>query len=321
MNNEVIYKEADDHESKNCLKLLLKYYKNYNLSKQSIEWEHYRNPFGKPKIYIAQYRNELIGQIINIPFKFQDHEKTYGGFRTQDLITDTQLIRKEIRSGLKIPRKNGLGICSNLMSISNVFLDKNDFAIGFPNEKSLPFCERSQWDTSCDIPLFIKNIDRESNCKLKYELIDEFKDIHKEIWQKNIGNKVDIFRSKEYLNWRYFLNPKAKYKVFEIKNNFKSIGYIVLKKHLLENNIMIGHICEFVCEDEYINDVIQFSISYFSSLSIRKFTMWEMDSEKLFLKNFGFKNIVLKNRKFTRRGKKKTMKKDWRLSMSYSDVY
>mgnify|MGYP001451203942 CR=1 FL=1 len=139
--------------------------------------------------------------------------------------------------------------------------------------------------------------------------------------KENIGNKFDILRSKEYLNWRYLLNPKSKYKIFEIKNNFKIIGYVILKKHLLENNLMMGHICQYVCEDQYIDDIIKFSINYFSSLSIKSFTMWEMDRNSLFSKKFGFQNSTLKNRKFIYRGRKKLRKKDWCLSMSYSDVY
>ena len=322
MNNDVIYKEASQKGSENYLKLLLKYYKNFGLSNKSIEWEYYLNPFGKAKIFIAEYKNEHIGLIVNIPLKFQNNTGTYNGFRVQDLITDTNLIRKQIRLGFKIPKKNGLGICSNLMKINNDFLDKKtDFGIGFPNEKSLHFFEKTQWESLFNIPLYIKETNSENNFKLKYSVINKFETIHEEMWEKNIGNKLDIVSSKEYLNWRYFLNPKSKYKIFEIKDGQKNIGYLILKSHLLENNIMIGHICQFACEDQYTEDVINFTINYFSSLSIKQFSIWTIKDESFFLKNLGFKKVFLKNRKFIYRGNKKLKKKDWNLSMSYSDVY
>ena len=322
MKNEVIYKETNQSESKNYLKLLLKYYKNFGLSLKSIEWEYYLNPFGKAKVFVAEYKNELIGLIVNIPLKFQNNTKTYTGFRVQDLLTDIHFIRKEIRAGFKIPRKGGMGICLNLMKINNDFLDKNaDINIGFPNEKSLPFFEKTKWEGLCEIPLLLKNVNNEDKFKLKYNLINRFKNIHEEIWQINVGNKLDIIRTKEYLNWRYFFNPKSKYKIFEIKNNVKIIGYVVLKEHLLENNTMIGHICELVCEDNYIEDVIKFAINHFSNSKIKNFTIWTADKEQLFLNDLGFKKITLKNRKFIYRGKNKLNKSDWNLSMSFSDVY
>ena len=95
----------------------------------------------------------------------------------------------------------------------------------------------------------------------------------------------------------------------------------LVKEHLLENNTMIGHICELVCEDNYIEDVIKFAINHFSNSKIKNFTIWMADKEQLFLNDLGFKKITLKNRKFIYRGKNKLNKSDWNLSMSFSDVY
>ena len=72
--------------------------------------------------------------------------------------------------------------------------------------------------------------------------------------------------TKEYSNWRYTLNPRSNYKVFEIKNNTKIIGYIILKKYEKENEIPVGHICQLVCHDDYIKDSIDFAANYFSEV-------------------------------------------------------
>ena len=140
MKNEIIYKQADQKEFANCLKLISKFRKNYNFNKESIEWEYFLNPFGKAKIFVAEYKNEFIGMTVCIPLKFQNNIKTYNGFRVQDAITDINFIRKEIRSGIKIPRKEGMGIFPNLIKINNNLLNKNsEISIGFANEKALPF--------------------------------------------------------------------------------------------------------------------------------------------------------------------------------------
>ena len=308
MKNEIIYKQADQKEFANCLKLISKFRKNYNFNKESIEWEYFLNPFGKAKIFVAEYNNEFIGITFCIPLKFQNNKKIYNGFRTQDVLTDVNF------------RK--MGIFTNLLRLSNKYLDQNsDINISFPNENSLSFFEKNNWQEICKIPLISKTINNKSNFKLKYNLINKFTNIHEDIWRENIGNKFDIMWSKEFSNWRYFLNPKSKYEIFEIKNNIKIVGYIVLKNYELENKMMVGHICQLVCHDNYIKDSINFATNYFFNLSIKNLTMWRTNNKHLFFNGLGFKKIFLENKKFMYKGKKIYNKYSLNLSMSYSDTY
>ena len=54
MEKEIIYRELKQKEFENCLNLISKLRKNYNFNKNFIEWDYYLNPFGKPKIFVAE---------------------------------------------------------------------------------------------------------------------------------------------------------------------------------------------------------------------------------------------------------------------------
>ena len=329
MEKEIIYRELKQKEFENCLNLISKLQKNYNFNKNSIKWDYYLNPFGKPKIFVAEYKKQFIGISICTPLKFQDNNKIYSGFRIQDLLTNINFLRKEIRAGKKIPRKEGVGILPNLLKLTNNFLDENsEINIGFPNEKSLPYFEKKKWISSNkipwvlhEIPLILKTLDGKQELQLQYTLINKFTDTHENIWRKNINDKMDIMWTKEYSNWRYTLNPRFDYKIFEIKNIEEKIGYIVLKKYEQENELTIGHICQLVCPERYVKDCINFANNYFFALSIKKLTMWRINCENLFFKELGFKKVFLEKKNFMYKSKKIYDKSSLNLSMSYCDIY
>ena len=308
MKEEIIYRNAKISEFKDCLKFLLKYYKGYGLNQKSIDWEYSSNPFGKAKVFIALYKKKIVGMTTSIPLKFKKNDKIYSGFRTQDVLTDMNF--------------RGMGIFSNLMRLNNKYLDQNsDINISFPNKNSISFFEKNNWRKICKIPFLSKTINNKANFKLNYSLINKFTNIHEDIWKENIGNKFDIMWNKDFSNWRYFLNPKSKYEIFEIKNNIKIIGYLVLKKYRLKNRVMMGHLCQLVCNNNYLQDNINFTINYFFELSIKALTLWRMNDENLFLKQLNFKKTMLPDIKFIYKSKKKLDKSKWNLSLSYSDVY
>ncbi len=97
--------------------------------------------------FVAEYKNQFIGITFCTPLKFQNNNKIYSGFRLQDMLTNINFLRKEIKAGKKIPKKEGAGISPNLLKVTNNFLDENsEINIGFPNEKSLPFFEKKKMD-------------------------------------------------------------------------------------------------------------------------------------------------------------------------------
>ena len=103
MNSEIIYKQVNKKQFQKCLRLISKFKKNFNFNKKSLKWEYFLNPFGKAKIFVAEYKNEFIGMTVCIPLKFQNNTKTYNGFRVQDAITDINFIRREITYNSSLP--------------------------------------------------------------------------------------------------------------------------------------------------------------------------------------------------------------------------
>ena len=308
MEKKIIYRQLKQNKFENCLNLISKFKKNTHLNRKFIEWDYFLNPFGEAKIFVAEYNNEFIGITFCIPLKFQNNKKIYNGFRTQDVLTDVNFRR--------------MGVFTNLLRLSNKYLDQNsDINITFPNENSLIFFEKNNWQEICKIPLISKTINNKNNFKLQYSLINKFTNIHEDIWRENINDKIDIMWTKEYSNWRYTLNPRFDYKIFEIKDCEKKIGYIVLKKHEQKNDLSIGHICQLVCPDRYMKDSINFAANYFFDLSIKKLTMWRINCNDLFSKELGFTKVFLEKKKFMYKSKTIYDKSSLNLSMSYCDIY
>jgi len=321
MLNKIDYKLLKDNEFELSKNLISKFKKNIPFNLKSIDWEYFLNPFGKTKIFLALYENNPVGMLAAIPLKFVNNEKIFNGFRIQDVITDIDFIRNQIKIGNKIPKKNGVGIFSNLILKLNEYLEVNsEINIGFANKNALPYWVRNNWQAISEFPLVNKELDKDYNFLCKYNEIKEFNNTHEKIFEENISNNIDIMWTKEFSNWRYFLNPRSIYKVFEIKSENNLEGYVVLKEYIQDKK-KIGHICQIVCKKHLFEDVIKFSINFFFNRSIKTLSMWCMNDDSLLINKFGFKKELIKDSKFIYKGKKKLFKSDWNISMSYSDIY
>ena len=306
--NKIYYKKLKKNEFNLCLNFFLKYYKGYGLSRKSIKWEYLLSPFGKAKVFVAICNKRIIGTTSSIPINFKHKSKILKGFRTQDVLID-----KKFR---------GQGIFQNLLKLNDNYLDKNsNINISFPNEKSLHVFIKNKWVINSNIPLITKKLIKNEYFKLKYIPISKFNSNHYNLWKKNIKNNIDLYWTKNFLNWRYFLNPKSKYNVFEITNNNEAVGFLVLKIHNLNPKKKIGHLCQLVSNKKFFNDNFSFINNYFLKHSVKNFTMWGHSKKYLFLKKNGFKKFNLLNRKFITRSKSSFKNFQWDLSMVYSDVY
>ena len=180
MNHKISYKIANKNDIIKLLFFYKKFYPNAGWNKQSIEWENSTNPFGKAKVFIALSKNKLVGITTAIPIKMQMNNNIFRGYRTQNVITDINY--------------RGQGIFSNLLLNNNNYFDKySDINITFPNEKSLPFFIKTNWTHVCEIPLLEKKIEKIEKISLKYNLISEFSNIHKYLWEryfKAVGRKL-----------------------------------------------------------------------------------------------------------------------------------
>ena len=321
MFNKINYKILNDNEFNLSKNLISKFKKNIPFNQSNIEWEYFLNPFGRAKIFLAIYNDVAVGMLAAIPLKFINNEKIFNGFRIQDVITDIDFIRNQIKIGNKIPKNNGVGIFSNLILILNDYLNANsEINIGFANKNALPYWERNKWQGICEFPLISKELDQNYYFSGKYKEINKFDSIHESILKKNISKNIDIMWTKEFLNWRYFLNPRSKYNVFEIESEKKIEGYVVLKEYEKDNN-KVGHICQIVCGESLIEDAINFSMNFFFNKSIKLLSMWKMNNDKVYFEKIGFKKKKLDRNKFIYMGKEKLSQSIWDISMGYSDIY
>ncbi len=308
MSHKIFYRIANNNDIDLIPLFLKEFFPIIGWNKKFIEWEYFNNPFGKAKVFIALSNYKLVGLSTSIPIKMKMNNKIFDGYRNQHALTNINY--------------RGQGIFSKLLFNNNNYMDKyTELNITFPNEQSVPFFIKTNWSQVSLIPLLEKKITKIEKKSLKYNLITEFKNIHQDLWEKNLNNRLDILCSKNYLNWRYVFNPKSKYTIFEIKNQFRPIGFIILKEYLSKNKTKIGHICQLVCPKNYILDAIKFANNFFYNLSINNFSIWTINDANILIKYSNFKKVSLKNRIFLYRSKKKINKKKWNLSMSYSDVY
>ena len=321
MLNKITYKLLKDNEFNLSKKLIKKFKKNTPFNHKFIEWEYFLNPFGKAKIFLAIYKNQAIGMLVAIPLKFLDSKKIFNGFRIQDVITDVDFLRSQIKEGNTIPKNNGVGIFSNLIFLLNNHLNLNsEINIGFANKNALPYWERNNWQGISEFPLIDKKIDQNYDFICKYLKIKKFNNEHEKIFKENISNNVDIMWTKEFSNWRYFLNPRSKYIVFEIQSGEKIKGYVVLKEYKNDNQ-KIGHICQLVGDKSLTEDAIKFSMNFFFKKSVKSLSMWKMSNDEFYIDKLKFKKKFVDKNKFIYMGKKKIIKSKWNISMGYSDIY
>ena len=321
MLNKIDYKFLNDNEFSLSKKLISKFKKNIPFNKKFIEWEYFLNPFGKAKIFLAVYKNEAVGMLAAIPLKFLNNEKILNGFRIQDVITDVDFIKNQIKIGNTIPKNNGVGIFSNLILLLNEYLNLNsEINIGFANKNALPYWERNNWQGINEFPLINKDLNKNYDFECTYNEIKQFNNTHEKIFKKNISNNIDIMWTKEFSNWRYFLNPRSEYKVFEVQNGDNIEGYIVLKEYV-DGHQKIGHICQLVCNGDLTEDAIKFSMNFFFNKSVKVLSMWKMSNDKFYIDKMRFEKRFVNKNKFIYMGKKKFIKSDWDISMGYSDIY
>ena len=106
MSNKIDYKLLQDDEFELSKNLISKFKKNIPFNSKFINWEYFLNPFGKTRIFLALYKNNAVGMLSAIPLKFINNKKIFNGFRIQDVITDIDFIRNQIKIGNKIPKNN-----------------------------------------------------------------------------------------------------------------------------------------------------------------------------------------------------------------------
>ena len=86
--------------------LIVKFKKNKNYKINNIKWDYFSNPFGKSKFFIAKYDSVIVGMIVCFKQIYINRDGKFIGYRIQDVVTDTKMIRNLIRSNKNFLSKN-----------------------------------------------------------------------------------------------------------------------------------------------------------------------------------------------------------------------
>ena len=292
---------SKNDEIKKFKKFFLSYYRKFGYTEKLLNYQFFKNPFGKALIYVAILNKKIIGCLVLVPLYFYFKKKKIKGFRPQNV-----LIARDYRN---------YGIFNNLVLKSNETVNKNS-GISFPNDKSFKAFKNNGWFDKYEVHLYKKIVKNKNfNTDYKYKRIYLFSNIHEELWRNYITNQYDIFPNKSYLNWRYFNKPNVTYNCFEYYDNKKIKGFFVLKKYL-----NVGHICHIVGQNNDFKDNLKFIENYFISNKINKISMWSDKKNNKMLFNYNFLKEDLEEN-FILKKLKNSLKNRFNIGMHYSDVY
>ncbi len=298
--------------------LIKKFKKNKIINKKNFLWDYISNPFGSSKFIIAKYDNLILGMIVCFPQVFINNKKKFSGYRIQDVITDVITIKKLIKQGVDVKKKNK-GIFENLIFVLNNFLKKNsEINLGFANHIAVPYWRRNNWDVLMNFPLYEKKLSAKKNLNLKFKQIYKFNKKHENCFIENLTDKIDIFWNKKYSNWRYFKNPRAKYDVYEAYDKKKLVGYVVLKI-FSQKNEKTGHICQIVSVPNLQKELINFSNNFFVKNKCFKMNMWSTNAK--ILNKLKFKENFPESKKIVFKSSDIKKKYKFNFSMGFSDTY
>ena len=299
--------------------LIAKFKKNKNYKIKNIKWDYYTNPFGKSKFFIAKYDNLIVGMLVCFKQIYINRDRKFIGYRIQDVITDTKIIRNLIKNNKNFISKNKKGIFENLILKLNDYLKKKSMInLGFANHLAFPYWRRNFWKEISNFPTFEKKLIAKESFNLGFKKINKFNVKHEQIFLNNLSNKIDIFWSSKYLNWRYIKNPRSNYYAYEFFYQRKLIGYTVLKEYSSDQE-KIGHICQIISIPKFKKEIISFANNFFLKKKILKMSQWSSNynlmKETRFIKNFS------ENKKIVYFGKLKLKKLDFDINMGFSDIY
>lgn len=312
------YKEGDEEAILQLFKLAF----GKELSIEFWNWRFKNNPCKKVEneILLMWENNQLIGH-----YAVSSIELNYSNEIIEGCLSMTTMTH---------PNYAGKGIMHQLATKLYQELAQNNInlVIGFPNKNShYAFINKLNWTDNQLLP----NLSFESRSlnnfpKSEYVLSPQFSEIHQNKLSENNEKSIEVFKSINYLNWRYIQHPSNKYIIIE-SQNFPS-NFVVIKfyKSLTISDVFeidmveLGFFNQFEvlvdilgCLNGYLFDVkINVnSINTFLSLYDKRFTLFEKAGFKMGtpLTFFGYKNLTglpLSNDST-----------DWRIYMGDSDVY
>ncbi len=180
-----------------------------------VDWKYFDKYLNDKTItyIVIDDTDSVVSHYTNIPITVSADRK-YKAMVCTDMCTD--------------PKFRGLGLISQLSSqvYSEVRKQEYDFSIGFSNDQGIQVDKHSDKYGYQIIGRFVryfKFVLFSTNARYKLE-----KNINIVEFEDN-SSYYKIFKSPDYITWRYIRKPNNDYEIFDIKDGEKTIGLVVLR--------------------------------------------------------------------------------------------
>jgi len=248
-------------------------------NKNFIKWRYIKNPL-KELLVAAAF----------------DDSKLIGIYAASPIIINTEGFSMKMAESLNTmidPEYSGKGMFKDLANFLYEYMKEKEYfgILGFPNFIANPTFEKKLgWKTISEIPTLEYKI--QSKLNLGHSLVDVKLDNDFQFNYSNVDkykSKFHIKKGREFLAWRYRMNPRDQcnnYVITEKGNNIRS--FMIVKKYEDQLNILDYYID---CKDDFeelINSVYKFAIKN----SLLRITTWAQfgSNEHYYFQKKRFKN-------------------------------
>ncbi|WP_051205228.1 GNAT family N-acetyltransferase [Salinimicrobium xinjiangense] len=204
------------------------------LSEEVWRYKHINNPFGKSIVLLAEENKKIIGVRALMRWQWQKEEKVFSALRAVDTATH--------------PEHQGKGIFKKL-TLQAVEIAKKEgvhFIFNTPNDKSRPGYLKMGWSEvnkikiGLKVPLnsFWKITQKRVSYSISLRSTDNKIQSLCTFWNRSQKDREKIFtpKSREFLRWRYEINPLQQYEVFA-SDDFYIAFYVKNRKGIKELRI------------------------------------------------------------------------------------
>lgn len=264
------YREGDEYK---IVDLFSKVF-NKKMSLEVWRWKYMNNPFGRGTIKLVLDGEKLAGHYAVMPMVVQVEGKPIKACLSVDTMVHPDYRNKGIFADLgnetyEVAAREGA-----------------KFVYGFPNSNSYRgFTERLSWSGFGNMSVWQKDILEDDICDLPItgdvRQIERFEDNIIRLWEKvRQDYPIIVPRTKDFLNWRFVLNPAVNYMKFVfLGNEHELLGYTVLKIYQTPVETK-GNIVDMltVNDEEVITRLLNRSYRYFINQGINTLSCWCQDA-------------------------------------------
>ncbi len=178
------------------------------------KWK-YNSPAGKAKIAVMQQDGKFVGSVSMFPVTIIKGTKLFTAWNAGDVAV--------------LPEYRGKFFFNQCMSALKNSNSEKDFLFGFPNYNNLSGAKRAGFKHVKDLQFYIKPFFSLIGKKLK-DQVEPFSAIQDQYAMFLAAEEQTmIFRSSDYMNWRYKQKPGTEYLCYAHKDGVSVVGNVVAR--------------------------------------------------------------------------------------------